>query len=204
MVLDGLIVMDDVSSLADRSEKFPNFLTVSRKFGLTCVYVFHTIYPGRQNCQMIISQTKVFNTFPGSVQASTIIGMLSSFCTRYKYNYMPKRDHWINRLYFNIFNSGTKQCLTIDTRDINDLGAAKFRTQADSNKEQMCYYNRNKRDNNFNFFLAARKQTSSATEIIFSIVNIVDKTNRNNAIYSDINDKLSDFKNGNVQYKRSV
>ena len=52
--------------------------------------------------------------------------------------------------------------------------------------------------------MAVRKQTSSATEIIFSIVNIINKTNRNNAIYSDINDKLSDFKNDNVQYKRSV
>ena len=46
-VLDRLIVMDDVSGLADKSETFSNFLTVSREFGLTCVYVFHTIYPGR-------------------------------------------------------------------------------------------------------------------------------------------------------------
>ena len=40
--------MDDVSGLADRSETFTNFLIVSRKFGLTCVYIFHTIYPTRQ------------------------------------------------------------------------------------------------------------------------------------------------------------
>ena len=33
--LDGLIVLDDVSGLADRLERFANFLTVSRKFGLT-------------------------------------------------------------------------------------------------------------------------------------------------------------------------
>ena len=117
---------------------------------------------------------------------------------------MPKRDLWINRLYFDISNSGTKQCLTIDTKDINDLGPAKSRTQTDSNKEQICYYNRNKRDNNFNSFLAVRKQISSATEIIFFIVNIIDKTNRNNAIYSDINNELSDFKNDNIQYKRSA
>ena len=31
--LDRLIVMDDVSSVADVSRKFSNFLTVSRKFG---------------------------------------------------------------------------------------------------------------------------------------------------------------------------
>ena len=49
-----------------------------------------------------------------------------------------------------------------------------------------------------------RKQTLSVTEIIFSIVNVIDKTNRSNAIYCDINDELSDFKNDNVQYKLSV
>ena len=43
MVLDNVIVMDDVSGLADRSNEFSNFLTVSRKYGLTCVYIFHTI-----------------------------------------------------------------------------------------------------------------------------------------------------------------
>ena len=41
--------MDDVSGLADKSQEFSNFLTVSRKYGFYCVYVFHTIYPGRQN-----------------------------------------------------------------------------------------------------------------------------------------------------------
>ena len=49
MVLDKLIVMDNVSSLPDKSEEFANFLTVLRKYGLTCIYIFHTIYPTRQN-----------------------------------------------------------------------------------------------------------------------------------------------------------
>ena len=55
-VLTKLIVMDDVSVLADKSDNFANFLTVSRKFNFTCVYVFHTIYPTRRNWQMILSQ----------------------------------------------------------------------------------------------------------------------------------------------------
>ena len=38
--LDQLIIMDDVSGVADVSKKFANFLTVSRKFGYNCVYVF--------------------------------------------------------------------------------------------------------------------------------------------------------------------
>ena len=128
-MLDRLMAIDDVSGLANRSEAFANFLTVSRKFGLTCVYVFHTTYPIRQHWQMILAQTKIFNIFPGSVQTSSIIVILSSFCSRCKYTYIPKRDLWINRLYFDMSSSTNKQCLTIDTRAVNDLGPAKFITK---------------------------------------------------------------------------
>ena len=55
--------MDDVSGLADKSDDFSNFLTVSRKYGYSCLYVFHTIYPGRQSWEMIIAQTHIFNFF---------------------------------------------------------------------------------------------------------------------------------------------
>ena len=65
-VFDKLNVMDGVSELADKSNNFANFLTVSRKLNFTCVYVSHTLYPTRSNWQMILSQTKIFNIFPGS------------------------------------------------------------------------------------------------------------------------------------------
>ena len=71
--LDRLIVMDDVSGLAEKSQEFANVLTVSKKFGLTCVYIFDTIYPTRQNWQMILAQTKILNIFPRSIQASSIV-----------------------------------------------------------------------------------------------------------------------------------
>ena len=89
--------------------------------------------------------------------------------------------------------------MTIDSRDISDLGPAKFRTQADSYTELICYYNRNKRDTSFNFFLTVRKETRSASEITFSIVKVIDKTNRHDTIYSEISDGLRDFKNDIVQ-----
>ena len=71
--IDRLIVMDDISGLAEKSEEFANVLTVSKKFGLTCVYIFDTIYRTRQNWQMILAQTKIFNIFPRSIQASSIV-----------------------------------------------------------------------------------------------------------------------------------
>ena len=37
MILDKVIVMENVSGFADKFDEFANFLTVSRKYGLTCV-----------------------------------------------------------------------------------------------------------------------------------------------------------------------
>ena len=59
-LLDKLIVMDDVFGLADKSDDSANFLTVSRKYGITCIYIFDTIYRNRQNWQMVMSQTEIF------------------------------------------------------------------------------------------------------------------------------------------------
>ena len=79
---------------------------------------------------MIFAQAKIFNISSESIQAS------SSSCNRYQYNYIPNRDLWIKSLYFNISNSSKKQCLIIDTRDVNNLGPTTFRTQADNNREK--------------------------------------------------------------------
>ena len=70
--LDQLIIIDDVSGVADVSEKFANFLTISRKFGYNCDYAFHVIVPASQIWQKIISQTNTFNIFPASVPHNTV------------------------------------------------------------------------------------------------------------------------------------
>ena len=79
--INKLIAMDDVSGVADRSNDFSDFLTVSRKYGFSCLYVFHTIYPGRQNWEMIMSQTHIFSFFPGSNHNSRISKTLSLFAS---------------------------------------------------------------------------------------------------------------------------
>ena len=61
-----LIVMDDVSGLADSSSKFASFLTVARKFKYHCLYIFHTIHPEKSIWKTILSQTNLLNIFPAS------------------------------------------------------------------------------------------------------------------------------------------
>ena len=86
------------------------------------------------------------------------------------------------------------KCLTVETRDVNDLGPAKFRMKADNSQEQICCYNRNKRATSFNSFLEVRKQTAFSV-ITFFIVKLINKTNKNANIYFEINDEPSDFSN---------
>ena len=89
--VNKLIVMDDVSGLADKSEEFSNFLTVSRKYSFSCLYVFHTIYPDRQSWEMIMSQTHIFNFFPGSIHSSRILKTRSLFASRQKNTFLTSR-----------------------------------------------------------------------------------------------------------------
>ena len=74
------------------------------------------------------------------MQALSIIEILI-----YKNVCIPNRNLCINRLYYEISNFRQKQCLKIDTSNVNELGPAKFRTQADSGTKQVCYYNTKKR-----------------------------------------------------------
>ena len=44
-----------------------------------------------------------------------------------------------------------------------------------------------------------RQQTSQASEINVSIVEVIDNIDRNNGIYSEVGDELSNLKNDNIQ-----
>ena len=72
-----------------------------------------------------------------------------------KKSYIVNNQIWLNKLYFQISNSKDKQCLTIDTREANELGPGKFRTHTDNNEEQTCFFNR-KNDTHIFSFLAKR------------------------------------------------
>ena len=129
-------LMDDVSGLADKSNGFTNFLTVSRKFGYICLHIFHIIYLTKSIWQMILSQTKIFNIFPSTIQLGNIPKILTNNWDRDTINYIPantfipSHDLWINRFYLSLSNKSKYCCLTIDCRE---LGPAKYRTEVNLN-----------------------------------------------------------------------
>ena len=168
--------MDDVSGLAGKSTHFSNFLTISRKYGFTCVYVFHTIYPNRQNQEMVMSQIHIFNFFPGSIHNSKILKTLSLFANQQKtLIYLRDRFGLINFIMKYLIVK-KKKCLTVDTRDINEFGPGKFRTSA--GEQQTCYFYKNNSDSYFKSFISQRTQAERTTFSIFkakSDINFPDK-----------------------------
>ena len=80
-VCDRLIIMDDVSGLADESKKFAAFLTVTRKYNYNCVYIFQTVFPEKSNWRLMLSQANIFNIFPASVPVNRVRKVLEGACS---------------------------------------------------------------------------------------------------------------------------
>ena len=186
---DRLIVFDDVSGLADNSNKFANFLTVARKYKFNCVYIFHTIYPEKATWKTILSQTNIFNIFPASVSLNSVKRILDGSCVRKTTRYIPRSLLWINRLFIELANKSQKVCLTLDCSNTNRDGPSRFRSEADNPDKQVCYFNTPTDEQVYNEFIAQRiKSKELKDEIQFEITDVKSKSNKN--VVFDISSKI--------------
>ena len=193
---DRLIVFDDVSSLADNSNKFANFLTVARKYKYNCVYIFHTIYPEKATWKTILSQTNIFNIFPASVSLNSVRRILDGSCVRKTTKYIPRSLFWINRLFIELANKGQKVCLTIDCSNTNRDGPSRFRSDADNPDKQVCYFNTPTDEQVYNEFIARRiKSKELKKEIQFEITDVKSKSKKN--VVFDVSSKIERLVNNN-------
>ena len=171
--LDRLIIMDDVSGIADTSKYFSNFLTVSRKYGYNCVYVFHVINSSSQIWQKIISQTNIFNIFPATVPFNSVSKIIQSNCILQSKKYVPVRSLWLSRVFNDLANTHERHCLTLDCGYQNKNGPGRFRSSADNPEKQVCYFNKPGDDINYNTFISERiKEGELATKIYFKIEKV--------------------------------
>ena len=58
-IMERLIIMDDVSGIANSCREFAEYLTVSQKYRYHCVYVFHIIIPEKEIWKKYLSQTNI-------------------------------------------------------------------------------------------------------------------------------------------------
>ena len=151
---DRLIVMDDVSGLADKSKKFASFLTVARKFNYTCVYIFHIIYPEKSIWRTIFSQTNIFNIFPASVLLASVRKILEGVCNKKTIKYIPQSALWISRLFNELANRHDRVCLTLDCSGVNIDSPGRFRAEAEKLDFQICYFNVANNEQVYNNFVS--------------------------------------------------
>ena len=193
---DRLIVFDDVSGLADHSNKFANFLTVARKYKYNCIYIFHTIYPEKASWKTILSQTNIFNIFPASVSLNSVRRILDGSCVRKTTRYIPRSLLWINWLFIELANKGQKVCLTIDCSNTNRDGPSRFRSNADNPDKQVCYFNTPTDEQVYNEFIARRiKSKELKKEIQFEITDVKSKSKKN--VVFDVSSKIERLVNNN-------
>ena len=178
-----LIVMDDVSGLADLSTKFASFLTVARKFRYRCLYIFHAIHPEKSVWKTILSQTNLLNIFAASVPLNTVKKVLEANCICNSNKYIPANSLWVTKLFIRLANNESeKTCLTIDCTGFNPNGPGRFRTDAANPLTQTCSFNKADQDSLFNVFVSKRIKKDSADKILFEIEGL--KTVADNETYS--------------------
>ena len=178
-----LIVMDEVSGLADLSSKFANFLTVARKFAYHCLYIFHAIHPEKAIWRTILSQTNLLNIFRASVPLSTVKKVLEANCIRNSNKYIPVNSLGVTKLFIRLANDDSeKTCLMIDCSGFNPNGPGRFRTDASNPLTQTCFFNKADQDSLFNIFISKRIKESSKDKILFETEGL--KTSADNETYS--------------------
>ena len=177
-ILNNLIVMDDVSGLADNSKStFADFLTVSRKYRYNVIYAFHNIKTTKEIWSKIISQTTIFNIFPKSTPVTSVFRILQDNCSRKQLKYIPSRNLWIFRLYSDLANSNERHCLTICSDNTNENGPGKYRTMAENPEKQVCYYGDTKNDQLYKVFNSERiREGDFENSVHFKITQVKSKT----------------------------
>ena len=197
--MDQFIIMDDVSGVADISKNFANFLTVSRKYGYNCVYVFHVINPSSQIWQKIISQINIFNIFPASVPFNSVSKIIQGNCILQSKKYVPVRSLWLSRVFNDLANSHEKHCLTIDCGYLNKNGPGRFRSSAENPEKQVFCFNKPGDDVYYNTFITERiKEGEFAKGIYFKIEKVRGHNDKENFDAK----KLLENGTGNVQSDR--
>ena len=128
--------MEDVSGLADHSNRFASCLTISRKYDIILSIIFTKIYihiiinsisvssylyycTRKRNLKKIISQINIFIIFQVSSPFQTIAKILQANFVRTTSEYLSARSLWINKLFIDSANRYQRICFTFDCSGID-------------------------------------------------------------------------------------
>ena len=137
---DNLIVLDDVTGLADKSHSFIRFLMYCHKFGYSVSYIFHEPVLSSPRWKDILSQTQIFCIFPSTMDL--VLNHLVKFITRgtNATGYVSRQQLWLTNLLRTLKKQSGYYCFCLDKRP-EVFGAARYRSQVENLETQYCYLN---------------------------------------------------------------
>ena len=166
-----LVVFDDMTEVADRCKEFANFLTVSRKFAYTCIYLFHGL---KTSWGTMLGQTHIFVFFKRGFTSQADINILRDLAVQNdKDAICTNRKNWVYQVFMDQVQKGPFEShLLIDTRRLNeDIPPAQYRGQSGNPTNQICYYVNKHNDNDYSTYISKHIKDD-----IFKIDSLVGQT----------------------------
>ena len=152
---DSLVILDDVSGLADRSKSFVTFMMTCKKFGYSLIYLFHETAVSSPRWKDILSQMQIFCIFPSAIDL--VFNHLVKFADRLRDRYVSRQQMWLINLVRSLAKTGYTS-FYLDKKLLVS-GAARCKSHVENPDEQFCYLNLNTSDKHFNTFRS--RQTSN-------------------------------------------
>ena len=167
--MDCLIVIDDVSGVADNCKKLAAFLTVCRKYKYHRIYFFHIIAP----------ETQIWKK--NYLKQIFLIFSLWAYLTilYQKYHKVTVDKH--EKIFWHVLCGyiGSLRTLLIQTNEslspipalsswvLYLSGPGRYRTQDDNRDKQVCYFNEARDDEFYNVFISERINSESFDKGIY-------------------------------------
>ena len=160
---DSLVILYDVSGLADRSKSFVTFMTTCRKFGYSLMYIFHEAAVSSPRWKDILSQTQSFCIFPSPIDL--VLNHLVRVAHRLIDRYVSRQQMWLTNLVRSLAKTGYTSSYQGKGSFVS--GAAGYRSHVENPDNQFCYLKSSTSDKHFNTFRS--RQTSNREVIAFVI-----------------------------------
>ena len=94
-----------------------------------------------------------------SVPYNTVAKIFQSNCRQTTKEYVPARSMWLKRVFSDLAITEKRHCLTIVCSGVNKNGPGRYRTQANDPEKQVCYFNKPRDNDLYNFFISNKIKT---------------------------------------------
>ena len=162
---DSLVILADVSGLADRSLSFVNFMTTCRKSGYNLIYVFNETAASSLQWKAILSQAQIFCIFSSPV--NLIINNLVKFANQTKIRYVIRQQIWLTKLFMELSGKTGNTSLCLDNCP-HVIGAGKYRSNVENPNKQQCYLYLDVSDKLFNTFISRLTNGQHASNRVYN------------------------------------